>query len=361
MFQNKTISVAMPSYNGARFIKEQVKSICEQTVRPDEIIISDDGSADGTQQIVTELAAEEKEKGTTITLLSDNPTKGPSFNLVWALKHCHGDYIFFADQDDIWLPDKVETVIGTFLDHPGSKLVFHDASSVDKDGHPIDETFNPFIKSLQNRYRDQKTVLLPREDYLAQAVSAPVVHGMVQCIERQFLDETVFPFPPISCDSDAWTVVCALACNGCVFVDRVLTYRRLHDNNASGEGAGQMGLFKRLGKIRGNVARHNSDWKLDLIFGSYLTSFLKQHCQEGTPGLRAAKMVAARTAEIGRKEWEAGTSGRITGAWKLSKLFLTDRRYRGIGTKRFLYQLLEIVMVSKKDRLARMDDGRDVG
>ncbi len=73
MYNGKRISVAMASYNGEKFIREQIESILDQTVLPDEIIISDDGSTDKTMEILQEFA---NLYPNLIKIYSDNPCKG---------------------------------------------------------------------------------------------------------------------------------------------------------------------------------------------------------------------------------------------------------------------------------------------
>ncbi len=96
------ISVCIATYNGAAYIGEQLKSIVDQLSADDEIIISDDNSTDDTLKIVKSIATTAK-----IKIVKGPCLKSSIANFEHALKTAQGDYIFLADQDDIWMPDKV--------------------------------------------------------------------------------------------------------------------------------------------------------------------------------------------------------------------------------------------------------------
>lgn len=115
------ISVAVATYNGEKYIREQIESILDNLSPCDEIIVSDDGSTDATLDILKEYEGQE------IPLqIIQGPGKGIKQNINEALKCCHGQYIFMADQDDVWTKDKVQTVM-QYLGKNGCKLVNHDA------------------------------------------------------------------------------------------------------------------------------------------------------------------------------------------------------------------------------------------
>jgi glycosyltransferase involved in cell wall biosynthesis len=95
------VSVALASYNGAKFIEVQIKSILSQLGPGDELVISDDGSLDGTLDIIRSFSDNRIK-------IFINAKKGILSNFENALRHVSGEYIFLADQDDIWLPNKVQ-------------------------------------------------------------------------------------------------------------------------------------------------------------------------------------------------------------------------------------------------------------
>ena len=107
MKQDK-ISVAMATYNGARFLREQLDSLYAQSCPPDEIIVCDDASNDGTLAIL-----EEYHQHYGLTYYQNNPGLGVNANFMRAIGLCTGDYICICDQDDIWLSNKIERLHAT--------------------------------------------------------------------------------------------------------------------------------------------------------------------------------------------------------------------------------------------------------
>lgn len=119
------ISVAVATYNGERYLKEQMDSILKNLRRGDEIVVSDDGSEDQT------LAILQTYQGQKIPVrVLTGPGRGIKQNIANALKACRGQYIFLADQDDVWADDKVSCVM-QYLGRDGCRLVCHDACVMD--------------------------------------------------------------------------------------------------------------------------------------------------------------------------------------------------------------------------------------
>ena len=118
------ISVAMATYNGEKYIKEQIKSILVNLEKNDELIISDDGSTDDTLKIIKSF----KDKRIKIV---DGPHDGIKQNFANAISKCKGKYIFLSDQDDIWMNNKVKNVLNVF-NMLKCTLVNHNAEIVDE-------------------------------------------------------------------------------------------------------------------------------------------------------------------------------------------------------------------------------------
>lgn len=119
------ISVAMASFNGERYIKEQIASILPQLGASDELLISDDGSTDRTLEII------ESFRDPRIRILT-GPKLGIIANFERAIRACKGDFIFLSDQDDVWTEYKVRDVMRSF-EISGAALVMHDARVVSED------------------------------------------------------------------------------------------------------------------------------------------------------------------------------------------------------------------------------------
>ena len=111
------ISVAMATYNGEKFIIEQLDSIMNQTFAVDEVIIHDDISIDKTVETIRNYIKRNNYENV-IKLTVNKNNLGYASNFVSALTQTTGDYVFFCDQDDIWIEDRVEKMIGVLQDHP---------------------------------------------------------------------------------------------------------------------------------------------------------------------------------------------------------------------------------------------------
>lgn len=122
-----SISVAMATYNGAKFLQSQLISIKEQKRAPDEIVITDDGSTDATIPIVEEFA---RNAPFPVRLYKNELRKGFKANFMYAASLCRSDLIAFCDQDDLWYPDKIANLIKVFS-NPEVLLAYHNAHILD--------------------------------------------------------------------------------------------------------------------------------------------------------------------------------------------------------------------------------------
>src|SRR5918997_119590 len=122
-------SVAMCTYNGARFVAEQLASVAAQTRPPDELVVCDDGSADETRELVGEFAARAPFP---VRLSVNERNLGSTRNFGRAISLSAGDLIALSDQDDVWHPEKLEKLEARFDARPSVGLVFTDAELVDE-------------------------------------------------------------------------------------------------------------------------------------------------------------------------------------------------------------------------------------
>ena len=123
----------MATYNGARFIRQQLESFSRQTFLPDELIVCDDGSTDSTVSIVSDFCRSAQFP----VVLVQNPQRlGYTANFLQAARMCCGDLIAFSDQDDEWLPHKLSRILQATRD--SDALVFaHSAAWIDENGNPL--------------------------------------------------------------------------------------------------------------------------------------------------------------------------------------------------------------------------------
>lgn len=126
------ISVCLASYNGAKYIKEQIQSILSQLGTDDELIVSDDGSTDGTLDVVSSF-----DDGR-IKVYHNSAPHGVSMNFNNAIYHSSGDVVFLSDQDDIWIDGKVKRCVEALKD---SDMVVHNAELVDSNNSDMGKDY----------------------------------------------------------------------------------------------------------------------------------------------------------------------------------------------------------------------------
>jgi glycosyltransferase involved in cell wall biosynthesis len=129
------ISVCLAAYQGERYIAPQLRSILEQLSADDEVIVVDDGSTDATCREVSAL------QDPRIIFIVNAKNQGVLRAFEKALSRSSGDIVFLSDQDDLWLPKKVERVLETFAHDADLMLIASDAILIDEDGTTIGDSF----------------------------------------------------------------------------------------------------------------------------------------------------------------------------------------------------------------------------
>lgn len=132
------ISVAMCTYNGEKYIREQLESIINQSMLPDEIVICDDCSKDTTLEILKDTL---NSYNGIVQLVSNKHNLGYRKNFEKAISLCHGDIIFLSDQDDVWNKDKIEIIKTEIEKDKNILLAFHDVEIVDENLCLINKSF----------------------------------------------------------------------------------------------------------------------------------------------------------------------------------------------------------------------------
>jgi glycosyltransferase involved in cell wall biosynthesis len=206
------ISVCIATFNGERFIKEQLLSIIPQLGSGDEIIISDDGSTDQTLNIVRAI------NSPFIRIVHNQGDHGYTPNFENAIMQAQGDYIYLCDQDDLWQPNKVAVCQQHLQSHD---LVISDATLVNGHNEVIADSFFALRKS-----RPGLLANIVRFSYLGCCIAF-----------RSALLRKACPFPPnhLYCTHDNWlTLVAMTYYKALVIDDRLIRYRRYDSNTSSG-------------------------------------------------------------------------------------------------------------------------------
>jgi len=201
-------SVCIATYNGEKYILEQLSSILSQLDEKDEIIISDDGSKDNTLTIIQSF------RDARIKLFHNTPKHGVVPNFENALRHAKGNYIFFSDQDDIWAPNKVKRCIEALQEND---LVIHNSLIMDGKGNISDIDFFSIRKSGKGYWKN-----LYKNSFVGSCMAF-----------RKELLPYILPFPKHILWHDMWIGLMAEKKRKTVFIPDTLLYYRRHGNNAS--------------------------------------------------------------------------------------------------------------------------------
>lgn len=138
----RRVSIAMTTYNGERYLAEQLESFSAQTRLPDQLVIGDDGSSDGTLALLAAFA----QRAPFPVRVTANPVNlGPTRNFCETILRCDGDVILLCDQDDRWEPRKIATMLAHLAASPGCLLATHDAALMDGEGHLTGRTMGEQI------------------------------------------------------------------------------------------------------------------------------------------------------------------------------------------------------------------------
>ncbi|GAB6042979.1 hypothetical protein JCM17961_36570 [Endothiovibrio diazotrophicus] len=230
------VQVVMATYNGGRFIGEQLESLRRQSYRDWVLWVRDDGSTDDTLEVVRRHGEEDSR----IRLLDDRlGNQGPAGNFNALLAHAHARgarYVFLADQDDIWSHDKMERQLALLREREGDegsttipRLMYSDLEVVDRDMKRIHRSFMRF--EMLRHETNPLPVLLTQN----------FVTGCTMLVNRALL-EVALPIPPRVMMHDWWLALCAAASGRLHHLPEQTVRYRQHGGNQ----VGAQGYWRRL-------------------------------------------------------------------------------------------------------------------
>lgn len=206
--ENERVSVCMASYNGAKYIGEQLESIIKQLNEADEIIISDDGSTDETIQIIERI-------NSPLIKLFHNHFRNHILNFEFALKQATGDLIFLSDQDDVWIENKVCIM----------KAYLAKYDIVCSNCHIVDESLNKLQKEFYTNTPEK------RKGGIRNLIHNHYL-GCCMAFRRKICDNAL-PFPKGLITHDTWIGLVAEFSGKTLFIDDKLILFRRHESNTS--------------------------------------------------------------------------------------------------------------------------------
>jgi len=261
------VDILLATYNGEKFIRQQLDSILEQSHREISLIISDDASTDSTVKILREYASKDER----ITLFTQKENLGFVKNFEFLLTKSTAPYIAFSDQDDVWDQNKIETMLSV-LKTSGKSLAYCDMRRIDEKGDVITQSWF-------------KSKSYPRVSGTSINGSA-VRHFSAGC-SQIFTDSVrrrMLPFKKEVFAHDWISIFCATELMGIIFIPSQLMSYRAHSGNVYGS----------IEDYAENVLRQSNGDKSYKGFLEYRKAVIEQN------HLRGAKMCRSYSALGGR-------------------------------------------------------------
>ena len=226
------VSVAMCTYNGAAFVAEELASIAAQDLLPDEVVVCDDRSTDQTPAIVRRFAAGAPFE---VRLEINGQNLGARENFAKAVGLCRGRWIALADQDDVWMPQKLRRLHAALAEDPRVGLVFSDAALVDAAGRDLGRRLWSAVRFTARQQR------LVRD---GRALDVLLKHNVVTGATMAFAAEhrdLILPIPA-GWVHDGWFALLIAAVARCAAIDEPLVAYRQHAGQQI--GAGKRSLYQ---------------------------------------------------------------------------------------------------------------------
>ena len=320
------VSVVVCTYNGEKFLAEQLQSILDQTHPPDDIIVSDDGSSDSTLEIVAEFSSRDSgAKKPQWTVRSRKKPLGVAGNFASALMKARGDFVALADQDDVWEPNRLERGLAQFRD--GVLLVHSDATLIDEVGHPT----GSLMSALRLTNGERRSLLSGKA--LDALLRRNLVTGATTMIRTSLLQQAL-PIPE-GWVHDEWLALMAAVQGGVVFSEESLIRYRQHGGNEIGAAKTDLDeASRRLRETRGDfysrkllrnsgiscVLEQEPDWLGAEAKGTLLAKLDFDHWRSQLPAQRIRRLGPVMM------RWVRGDYGRFARSYLdvIRDLSLTD-------------------------------------
>jgi len=210
------ITVCMATYNGGKFIKEQLSSIIEQLSPEDEFVIVDDSSNDNTVQIINNLFDER------VILCINEKNRGHVYSFARAIALAKNDIIFLSDQDDIWIKDRVNLMKNQIVKH-GALVVSSNFDTINMDGD---------IKTFSNGQLKSKDSSRYLSNIWGIFRGKRGYYGCAMAFQKK-LTKVILPIPFFIQSHDLFIATASNLLGSNIHMEEKTLIRRLHNNNAT--------------------------------------------------------------------------------------------------------------------------------
>lgn len=345
-----TCSVALTTFNGEKYIIQQLESIMYQTVLPNEIIISDDGSTDKTIELVNSFINRYATSKTKITLIYNSHIKGVAGNFQNAIMHTSGSLIFLSDQDDIWEKDKIETVVYAFKEYPEAELFVHDATILLENERGFQLT-NKHFYQLQSKMigeviRTDKIKKIDKAKCFNSVLAYNPINGMCMTVRREFIYK-IMPFPKYTFH-DPWISFCAMANDSFYAINKPLARYRIHKNNTSGI----ICVNKKKRKIISDLSDllHKTEYSLRerYCWSHRVYDYLNHNVKDfDSDNIKYYQFMSEERLDILKLK-------KIKAFIKLTKAY-KENKYYGEGKSLFIHDSIYLLLKIRKQRVKYID------
>lgn len=243
------IAILMSTYNGKAYLQEQLESVLEQTVSDFLLLIRDDGSSDGTGDLLREIS----DPRVRLILGENLGPAGSFFALLDAARQENADFVFFCDQDDVWMPDKLERLLAEMGKCPaGPALVFSDFAMIDGSGSVTGDSYTAMAQ-----------LRIPADgNFFPKLLAQPYVFGCASVLNRELLE--LVKDPPAGIEMyDCWIALVASLLGTVRYLPQSTIYHRFHSSNATGR-SGMNSLAARVRRVTQNFKKQAENTALRL-------------------------------------------------------------------------------------------------
>ncbi len=314
----RSIVIVLATFNGARYLRDQVRSIQDQTVTNWRMLVRDDGSSDDSLRLIRDLAGSDPRIEVLGLLPRQRLGVVRNFNLLLEQAFARGaEAVFLADQDDVWLPDKIERQL-RLLDAAQCRHGSDVPLLIHSDLHVVDKDAEPFRRS----FFQLRGLAHVDDDPLRGLMAQNFVTGATVLVNRRLLG-LALPVPAEAVLHDWWLALCAATWGRLEFDPVPTVLYRQHGSNLV--GAGISSIPAALRRSRGNFRRGfgQADALLRRVRSHDTASPVRSapDLLEGYVALRHRR----RWSRL-RSFWRAGVIRRGYGAWLLYQLWLLLER-----------------------------------
>ncbi len=214
----QTLSIALCTYNGSKFLREQLQSLAIQTLQPFEVVITDDCSTDDTILIIQEFS-----KVLNIKVFVNNFPLKVTKNFEKAISLCSGNIIMMCDQDDIWHTDKLAKISQYFQDNPYKLAVFSDADLINDEGVSLNKNFWTAV-----RFHEPQIQQFKDGNFIELLLAGNRSAGCMMAFRKELV-EKIIPFPthiPLMIHDNWITIVAAMLDGLGIIEEKLISYRQ---------------------------------------------------------------------------------------------------------------------------------------